>query len=320
MSIAPGVCVLLQGIRGFALGLSDGFSALHPGSPRRAYDRAVSDHKRLEPSGSPVYALGSDPAERDRLRRQSEDLRAHSAALLDRAGLEEGWSVIDLGCGPSGIIELLSSRVGPMGHVVGLEFDPANVIAAREFARERGLMNVEVIEGDARHTGLAAGSFDLAHARTLLINVPKPDGIVAEMVRLVKPGGSIAILEPDVGISLCYPPLPAWDRMSEIFRSTYAIDGADPLIGRRLAQLLREAGLVEVDVVARADLYGMDNSRRTSRPDLVPSMRPKIVQRGLVTDQVLEEIDHAVRRHLDDPNTLVMPSLLFLAWGRKPAA
>jgi SAM-dependent methyltransferase len=240
--------------------------------------------------------------------------------LLDRAGLEEGWNVIDLGCGPSGIIELLSSRVGPNGHVVGLDFDPANVTAARELARKRGLMNVELIEGDARNTGLAAGSFDLAHARTLLINVPKPEGIVAEMVRLVKPGGSIAVLEPDVGISLCYPSLPAWDRMSEIFRSTYAIDGADPLIGRRVAELFREAGLVEVDLEARADLYAKDNSRRTSRPDLVRSMRPKIVQRGLVSEQVLDEIDHAVRKHLDDPNTLVMPSLLFLAWGRKPAA
>jgi ubiquinone/menaquinone biosynthesis C-methylase UbiE len=286
------------------------------------YHRGMSDppgHKRPEPGASPVYALGSDPAERDRLRRQSEDLRAHSAALLDRTGLEEGWRVIDLGCGPSGIIELLSSRVGPTGHIVGLDFNPANVTAARELAREGGLMNVELIEGDARHTGLAACSFDLAHARTLLINVPKPDEIVAEMVRLVKPGGWIAVLEPDAGISLCYPPLPAWDRMSEIFQSTYAIDGADPLIGRRVAELFREAGLVEVGVEARADLYTPDNPRRTSRPDLVRSMRPKIVQRGLVTEEVLDEADRAVRQHLDDPNTLVMPSLLFLAWGRKPA-
>ena len=277
-------------------------------------------HKRSGPGGSPVYALGSDPAERDRLRRQSQDLRAHSAALLDCAGVEEGWSVIDLGCGPSGIIELLSARVGPTGHVTGVDFNRANVAAARELARERGLTNVEIIEGDARHTGLAAGSFDLAHARTLLINVPKPDGIVAEMVRLVKPGGFVAVLEPDVGMSLCYPPLPAWDRMSEIFRTTYAMDGADPLIGRRVAELFREAGLVDVGVEARADLYAMDNSRRTSRPDLVRSMRPKIVERGLVTEQVLDEVDHAVREHLSDPNTLVMPSLLFLAWGRKPAA
>jgi ubiquinone/menaquinone biosynthesis C-methylase UbiE len=274
--------------------------------------------KPVERRQSPVYALGSDPAERDRLRRQSQDLRSHSAALLDLAGIEEGWSVIDLGCGPSGIIELLSSCVGPTGHVIGVDFNPANVAAAGELVRELRLTNVELIEGDARHTGLATGSFDLVHARTLLINVPRPEEIVVEMVRLVKPGGSVAVLEPDVGISLCYPPLPAWDRMSEIFRSSYAMDGADPLIGRRVAELFRGAGLVDVGVEARAELYAMDNSRRTSRPDLVRSMRPKILERRLVSEQVLDEVDHAVRKHLGDPNTLVMPSLLFLTWGRKP--
>jgi hypothetical protein len=54
-----------------------------------------------------VYALGSSPAERDRLRRQSAELRNHSATLLDRAGVVPGWSAIDLGCGPSGILDLL---------------------------------------------------------------------------------------------------------------------------------------------------------------------------------------------------------------------
>src|SRR5260370_38463197 len=108
--------------------------------------------------------------------------------------------------------------------------------------------------------------------------------------------------------------------MSEIFQSTCAIDGADPLIGRRVAELFRQAGLVDVGVEARADLYAMDNSRRTSRPDLVRSMRPKIVERGLASEQVLDEVDHAVREHLSDPNTLIMPSLLFLVGGRKPAA
>lgn len=43
---------------------------------------------------------------------------------------------------------------------------------AAEFAAARGLAGVEVITADARHTGLPAGSFDLGHARTLLINVP----------------------------------------------------------------------------------------------------------------------------------------------------
>jgi hypothetical protein len=48
------------------------------------------------------------------------------------------------------------------------------------------------------------------------------------------------------------------------------------------------------------------------------SMRPKIVERGLATEQELDELDRAAREHLDDPDTLVMPHLLVLAWGRKP--
>ena len=78
-----------------------------------------------ESAGRVVYSLGSSPAERDRLRRQSGELREHSALLLDRVGVAEGWRTIDLGCGPSGILDLLADRIGPAGQVVGLDFEPA---------------------------------------------------------------------------------------------------------------------------------------------------------------------------------------------------
>jgi SAM-dependent methyltransferase len=272
----------------------------------------------LPPLQAPAYALGTSPAERDRLRRQSEELRGHSAALLDRVGVQRGWNAIDLGCGPSGIIDLLAERVGPEGHVTGLDVNPANVALARAFADEHGLANADIAEGDARRTGLPPSSFDLAHARTLLINIPDPAAVVAEMVRLVRPGGWVAALEPDGGASLCHPPHPAWDRLTEIFRSANQSDGADLRIGRRLPELFRQAGLADIGVEAKADLYPAGHSRRTVRPDLVRSMRPKILQRGIASDRELDELDQAVREHLDDPHTLVMPHLLILAWGRKP--
>ena len=52
---------------------------------------------------------------------------------------------------------------------------------------------------DARDTGLPSGSFDLVHARTVLVTVPEPAVVVAEMARLALPGGWIASLEPDAG-------------------------------------------------------------------------------------------------------------------------
>jgi SAM-dependent methyltransferase len=274
----------------------------------------------IAPLQAPVYALGSNPAERDRLRRQSEELREQSAALLDRVGIQPGWRAVDLGCGPSGILELLAERVGPQGHVTGLDVELANVALARAFAAERGLTNVTVTEGDARRTELPAGSFDLAHARTLLINIPDPGAVVAEMARLVRPGGWVAFIEPDIGASLCHPALPAYDRLLEIFWDANVSDGADTHIGRRLPELLRQAGLTDIGVEARADIHPHGHSRRTLHADLVRSMRPKILDRGIASEQELDEVDQAVREHLDDPDTLVLPSLLFLAWGRKPAS
>ena len=64
---------------------------------------------------------------------------------------------------------------------------------------------------DARHTGLPSGSFDLVHARALLVNLTEPAQAVAEMVRLAKPGGQVAAAEPDSEHVLCYPPLPAFE-------------------------------------------------------------------------------------------------------------
>jgi ubiquinone/menaquinone biosynthesis C-methylase UbiE len=271
-------------------------------------------------SATDVYALGRDPAESARLQRQSEELRPDSAALLDRVGIRPGQVAGDLGCGPSGIIELLAGRVSPGGRVVGVDADPVHVAMARQLAASRRLADVEIMEADARHTGLPPGSFDLVHARTLLVNVPEPAEVVAEMVRLVRPGGWVASLEPDAEYGLCYPAHPAWTRMSEIFHAAFSRNGADLLIGRRLTELYREAGLEDIGAEARAGLYRASDSRRTIRPDLVRSMRPVILRLGLADEQELNELDRAVREHVDDPHTLVIPHLSFLAWGRKPEA
>jgi SAM-dependent methyltransferase len=162
-----------------------------------------------QPSATDVYALGRDPQESARLQRQSEELRPDSAALLDRVSLGPGQAAIDLGCGPRGILDLLAQRVAPGGRVVGLDADPAHVAMARQFIAHHALGGVQIVAADARRTGLPPRSFDLVHARTLLVNVPEPGEVLAEMVRPAKPGGWVASLEPDGDCSFCHP-RPPW--------------------------------------------------------------------------------------------------------------
>jgi len=265
-----------------------------------------------------IYALGSSPGESARLQRQADELAADSAALLDRVGLRPGQSLIDLGCGPRGILDMLSDRVSPAGRVVGLDADPAHTSMAAEFAARRGLSNVEIVTADAGRTGLPAASFDVVHTRTLLVNLPEPATVAAEMVRLAKPGGWAASMEPDTEYVRCYPPHPAFDRLCEIFTVVFRRNGADPWIGRRVPELFRWAGLQHVQAEARVQMYPSGNSRRTIRLDLVRSMRSQVLEMALADAAELDELDAAARAHLEDPHTVAISGLLFLIWGCKP--
>jgi ubiquinone/menaquinone biosynthesis C-methylase UbiE len=86
--------------------------------------------------------------------------------------------------------------------VLGLDVNPDHVRLAGEFAAASEL-------GNARATGLPGSSFDLVYARLLLINIPWPADVVAEMVRLARPGCWVAGEEADA-IFICHPPHEAW--------------------------------------------------------------------------------------------------------------
>jgi SAM-dependent methyltransferase len=265
----------------------------------------------------PAYTLGSSTVERERLRSQADDLRPHSEELFGRIGVKPGWNALDLGCGPCGNLGLLAELTGPDGRVLGLDVNPDHVRLAGEFAAASELGNVTVKAADARATGLPGSSFDLVYARLLLINIPWPADVVAEMVRLARPGGWVAGEEAEA-IFICHPPHEAWDRLAGILRQAWRLEEADITMGRQMTGLYRAAGLEDVVVRAFADVHPAGHRRRMIVPDLVRSLRPKILERELLTERQLDELDRAARAHIEDPRTVMLPMLYFTAWGRKP--
>jgi len=99
----------------------------------------------------------------------------------------------------------------------------------------------------------------------------------------------------------------------------FSRNGADMTMGRRVPELFRQAGLADVEVEARVQMYPPGNSRRTVRLDLVRAMRPMVLEMGVATEAELDELDAELRPHLIHPGTVTMSGLLFLTWGRKPA-
>src|SRR6185295_17078716 len=194
------------------------------------------------------YLLGRGEAEEARLKRQIADLAPDSDAQLEKIGIKSGEPLVDLGCGPGGVLHLLAKRVGPTGAVLGIERSSHFANLARRFVAELALPQVDVREGDAYDTGLPRASFDGAHMRLVLVNVPQPQRIVAEMVSLVRPVGWVASFEADFVAPICDPPLPAWTRLLDAYTAYSAAQGIDLFIGRRTHRLFRDAGVTDIRV------------------------------------------------------------------------
>lgn len=177
---------------------------------------------------------------------------------------------------------------------------------------------MKVVEGDARAADLPSDTFDLVHARLILVNVPRPEEIVREMVRIARPGGIVASHEADFQLHVCDPPSEAWDRLSDIYHAYARGRGVDLFIARRVHRMFREAGLTDVRTHPLVHLYPPEHSRRTIFWDFLNNVREGLLTQKLVSEPELDELMQALHAHIADPHTLMISHLFVQTWGRKP--
>lgn len=261
------------------------------------------------------YPIERRDGEIERLHRQGAAMAPDGAIMLERIGVAAGWRCLDLGCGPGGITPLLSARVGPTGRVVGLDADPVFLDHARQNARA----NTEFIQGDAYRSNLPSGSFDLVHLRFVASTAGEPQKLLHEAIRLARPGGTVALEEPDMATLNCYPPHPAWERLKAALEGAFAAVGSDICLGRQLFALARTAGLE--DVQYRPFLVGVRASDPMVDylPATVESLRRTIIAHGLMTAGALDAALVACRAHLADPGTVFTMYTVVQVWGRTKA-
>jgi SAM-dependent methyltransferase len=264
------------------------------------------------------YVLGYRQAEQERLQRQAEELSDEAARLFDEIGVSDGARVLEIACGPRGCLDLLSTRVGASGRVVGVEISANSAALAQGFVTERGLRNVEVIAGDARSTGLPAESFDLVTARLVLVNIPRPEDVVSQAVALARPGGAVAFHEVDYSAVMCDPPSHAWTTALRLFNAVNEKNGNDYYLGRRLPRLLRDAGLVDIHVHPIVHVHPPGDPRRNLVADFVDNFKERILALDLIAEDDLRDLKQTLASHLDNPDTVVFFGPYIQAWGRKP--
>jgi SAM-dependent methyltransferase len=264
---------------------------------------------------SAAYVLGGSEDELRRLRAQAAEHEASARQLLEAVGMAPGWRVLDVGCGPIGILPLLAEAVGPGGEAIGLEREPRFVRMARAELTRLGLTNVTVVEGDALSSGLKVGSFDVVHERLVMVNMPERAELVRTMAALAAPGGIVALQDIDNVSWTCEPGHDSWTALLNVFHDVFRAGGGDPFVGRRLPGLARQAGVLDVQTRVTAALPGTTEYRRTHLLSLIDSIHDKIISSGAMEEDELQRHRTALIDHLTDPRTLVIDKLLIQCWG-----
>ena len=171
-----------------------------------------------------------------------------------------GSLVLEAGCGVGAQTVTLAAR-SPQTTFVSVDISPASLILAKARAREADLRNVTFQAGDIFSLPFSETQFDHAFVCFVLEHLVTPEKALAEVRRVLKPGGTLTVIEGDHGSAYFHPDSEFARRAVQCLVDLQREAGGDALIGRRLYPLLVQAGVREVRVSPR--MVYVDASRPT---------------------------------------------------------
>jgi len=205
-------------------------------------------------SNQQAYIHGSSVTERERLALMNSLINQRCLNALQLAGERR---VLDVGAGTGQFSKLMAQQLPADARIVAVERNPEQRDAALAGEFPAPGCEIDFRLGDAFDLPLRPaewGTFDLAHTRFLLEHVANPLGVVQQMVKAVRPGGRIVLLDDDHDLLRLWPEPPHFQAVWQAYFESYRSIGNDPLVGRKLPELLHRAGAIpqRIDYV----LYG----------------------------------------------------------------
>lgn len=245
-------------------------------------------------------------------------------AMIERAGIHEGQSVLDVAGGAGEPSLTIAEVVGPNGSVTCTDAVSEMVEAARREAGSRGLKNVQFQQCTADSLPFADNSFDVVVSRLGVMFFVDSLGAMREMLRVVKPGGSMAFAvwhKSDVN-PFCYLVSGVMDRHIKAASADpdapNAFRFAEP---GKLVDVMKQAGATDV----REEIVDFDIAAPlspaefwTMRSQTSDTLREKLALLPATEQtQIATEVEQAVIEFFPD-NRMKFPAKMLLATGKKP--
>ncbi|KAB2344082.1 class I SAM-dependent methyltransferase [Actinomadura rudentiformis] len=248
------------------------------------------------------------PTELTRLQLLEEHLDPVTLGVLGARAedLPDSARCLELGAGAGSVARWLSGRF-PAGTVTAVDIDV-------RYLDPSWAPNLVVQEGDLRLLDFPTGSFDLIHARALLMHLPEREEIVKRLASWLAPGGWL-VLEDIAHFPKATSPNPAWRKAMTAVVDLLSSQGEDTeWARRRQPAILADAGLADLGLALEVFTVGDGGVAERFWRVFLNQLRPALVDRDLITDG---ELDAALAL-FDDPRFVDAAEAIVSAWGRQP--
>lgn len=237
---------------------------------------------------------------------------------LADAGVRDGMTCIDVGCGGGHVTQILAEMAGPSGRVVGIDFDAVKLAAARAEAEAAGFRNVEFREADVLHWR-ESSAYDVVYGRFILSHLPDSPRVLANMRRALRPSGVVVLEDIDFSGGFCHPENDGYRRYCELYRAVVQRRGGDADLGKRLFELTCAAGFRDVHVRVVQLVHCGHQPEKAMALVTLQNIVSSVLSEGLATGSELQADIATLEAFTNDPGSLIGLPRVFQVWGRTGA-
>lgn len=276
-------------------------------------DRWIKDNSQDESD----YVHGYSHREKQRLVDQATTL----VELLHVDSIfEKNATVLEAGCGIGAQTVTLAGK-NPEAHFTSFDLSEDFLRQAEQRIWEAGIKNVKFEQADIFDLSFEENSFDHVFVCFVLEHIPDPIGALNNLTKVLKPGGTLTVIEGDHGSVYFHPHSEAAHEAVQCQVTLQARAGGNALIGRQLYPLLNQASLTDVQASPR--MVYVDSSKpelvegftRNTFTAMIQGVRQKALESGIIDEKTFDRgIDDLLRTTKEDGTFCYT---FFKAWGRK---